>query len=80
MMVTWLVALGSNLSAMWILVSNAWMQNLVGAEFSAKTMRMEMTIFTYVLFNPVAQVKFVHTASAGYVTAAMFVIGISAWY
>ncbi|MCW2256300.1 cytochrome d ubiquinol oxidase subunit I [Providencia alcalifaciens] len=56
------------------------MQNPVGAEFSAKTMRMEMTSFTDVLFNPVAQVKFVHTASAGYVTAAMFVIGISAWY
>lgn len=80
MIVTWLVALGSNLSAMWILVANAWMQNPVGAEFSAKTMRMEMTSFTDVLFNPVAQVKFVHTASAGYVTAAMFVIGISAWY
>lgn len=80
MTVTWLVALGSNLSAMWILVANAWMQNPVGGEFSAKTMRMEMTSFTEVLFNPVAQVKFVHTASAGYVTASAFVLGISAWY
>lgn len=80
MTVTWLVALGSNLSAMWILVANAWMQNPVGAEFDAKTMRMEMTSFTDVLFNPVAQVKFVHTVSAGYVTAAMFIIGISSWY
>ncbi|MBC3252367.1 cytochrome ubiquinol oxidase subunit I [Serratia fonticola] len=80
MTVTWLVALGSNLSAMWILVANAWMQNPVGAEFDAKTMRMEMTSFTEVLFNPVAQVKFVHTVSAGYVTAAIFVIGISSWY
>lgn len=80
MTVTWLVALGSNLSAMWILVANAWMQNPVGAEFDAKTMRMEMTSFTDVLFNPVAQVKFVHTVSAGYVTAAIFIIGISSWY
>jgi cytochrome d ubiquinol oxidase subunit I len=75
-----LVAIGSNLSALWILVANAWMQNPVGAEFSAETMRMEMTDFWAVVFNPVAQVKFIHTAAAGYVTASMFVIGISAWY
>ncbi|WP_434523920.1 cytochrome ubiquinol oxidase subunit I [Photorhabdus asymbiotica] len=80
MTVTWLVALGSNLSAMWILVANAWMQNPVGAEFSSKTMRMEMISLSDVFFNPVAQVKFVHTVSAGYVTAAFFVLGISAWY
>ena len=78
--VTFLTALGSNLSALWILVANGWMQNPVGAEFSYETMRMEMTSFADVLFNPVAQVKFVHTVSAGYVTAAMFVLGISAWY
>jgi len=78
--VTFLTALGSNLSAMWILVANGWMQNPVGAEFSYETMRMEMTSFAEVLFNPVAQVKFVHTVSAGYVTAAMFVLGISSWY
>lgn len=78
--VTFLTALGSNLSAMWILVANGWMQNPVGAEFSAQTMRMEMTSFADVLFNPVAQVKFVHTVAAGYVTASMFVLAISAWY
>ncbi|MEN8174138.1 MAG: cytochrome ubiquinol oxidase subunit I [Pseudomonadota bacterium] len=78
--VTFLMALGSNLSALWILVANGWMQNPVGAEFNAETMRMEMTSFTDLVFNPVAQVKFVHTVSAGYVAAAMFVAGISAYY
>jgi cytochrome d ubiquinol oxidase subunit I len=80
LMVTWLVALGSNLSALWILVANGWMQNPVGSEFNYQTMRMEMTSFAEVFFNPVAQVKFVHTASGGYVTAALFVLGISAYY
>jgi cytochrome d ubiquinol oxidase subunit I len=78
--VTFLTALGSNLSALWILIANGWMQNPVGAEFSFETMRMEMVSFVDVLFNPVAQVKFVHTVAAGYVTASMFVMGISAWY
>ncbi|WP_376870266.1 cytochrome ubiquinol oxidase subunit I [Albirhodobacter sp. R86504] len=78
--VAWLVALGSNFSALWILIANGWMQNPVGAEFNPMTMRMEMTDFFAVLFNEVAQAKFVHTVSAGYVTAAVFVIGVSAWY
>ncbi|MBK5970060.1 MULTISPECIES: cytochrome ubiquinol oxidase subunit I [Thiorhodovibrio] len=78
--VTFLTALGSNLSALWILIANGWMQNPVGAEFSYETMRMEMTSFWDLLMNPVAQVKFVHTVAAGYVTASMFVMGISAWY
>jgi len=80
LVVTWLVAIGSNLSALWILIANGWMQNPVGAEFNFETMRMEMTSFAEVLFNPVAQVKFVHTTSAGYVTGAMFVLGISSYY
>lgn len=78
--VVFMTALGTNLSALWILIANAWMQNPVGAEFSSETMRMEMTDFFAVVFNPVAQVKFIHTVAAGYVTASMFVIGISAWY
>ena len=78
--VTWLVALGSNLSALWILIANAWMQNPVGSEFNYQTMRMELTSLSEVFFNPVAQVKFVHTVAAGYVTGAMFVLGISSWY
>jgi cytochrome d ubiquinol oxidase subunit I len=80
LLVTFLVALGSNLSALWILIANGWMQNPVGAEFNYHTMRMEMTSITALLLNPVAQVKFVHTVSAGYVTASMFVLGISAYY
>ena len=78
--VTFLVALGSNLSALWILVANGWMQNPVGAEFNYETMRMELASFWDLLFNPVAQVKFVHTVAAGYVTASMFVLGVSSWY
>lgn len=62
------------------MVANGGMQNPVGSAFSYETMRMEMTSFAEVLFNPVAQVKFVHTVSAGYVTASMFVLGISSWY
>ncbi|KAA2312790.1 cytochrome bd-I ubiquinol oxidase subunit CydA [Puniceibacterium sp. HSS470] len=80
LVVAWLVALGSNFSALWILIANGWMQNPVGAEFNPDTMRMEMTSFFDVLFNEVAQAKFVHTVSAGYVTAAVFVLGVSAWY
>lgn len=77
---TWAVAIGSNFSALWILIANGWMQNPVGAAFNPQTMRMEVTDFAAVLTNPVAQAKFVHTVSAGYVTAAIFVLGISAWY
>ncbi|RXZ42190.1 cytochrome ubiquinol oxidase subunit I [Crenobacter cavernae] len=80
LMVTFLVALGSNLSALWILIANGWMQNPVGAEFNLDTMRMELTSMADVFFNPVAQVKFVHTVAAGYVAAAMFVLGVSSWY
>ncbi|WP_051414476.1 cytochrome ubiquinol oxidase subunit I [Pseudoxanthomonas suwonensis] len=80
LMVTWLVALGTNLSAVWILIANGWMQNPVGAVFNPDTMRMEMTDFVTVIFNPVAQAKFVHTVAAGYVSASMFVAAISAWY
>ncbi len=78
--VTWLVAIGSNMSALWILIANGWMQNPVGAEFNFETMRMELTSFSALLFNPVAQVKFVHTVAAGYVTGAVFVLAISSWY
>jgi cytochrome bd ubiquinol oxidase subunit I len=78
--VTWLVAAGSNLSALWILVANGWMQHPVGARFNSDTMRMEVTNFASIIFNEVAQEKFVHTVSAGYVTGAVFVASISAIY
>ncbi len=77
---TFLMALGTNLSALWILIANGWMQNPVGSEFNYQTMRMEMTSFAELVFNPVAQVKFIHTVSAGYVAASMFVLGISSYY
>jgi len=80
LMVTWLMALGTNLSAVWILIANGWMQYPVGAVFNPETMRMEVVDFAAVLLNPVAQAKFVHTVSAGYVTGAVFVMGISAFY
>lgn len=80
LIVTWLLALGTNLSALWILIANGWMQNPVGAKFDFTTMRMEVDNFADVIFNPVAQAKFVHTVSAGYVVAAVFVLGISAYF
>ena len=80
LLVTMLMAVGTNLSALWILIANGWMQSPVGAEFSYQTMRMEMTDFWAIVFNPDAQAKFVHTVSAGYVTGAMFVLSISAFY
>jgi cytochrome d ubiquinol oxidase subunit I len=80
LLVTFLVAIGSNLSALWILIANGWMQYPVGAEFNYETMRMELSSFADLFFNPVAQVKFVHTVAAGYVTGAMFVLGVSSYY
>ncbi|OOF87020.1 cytochrome ubiquinol oxidase subunit I [Rodentibacter ratti] len=80
LLTTYCVAFGSNLSAMWILVANGWMQNPVASEFNFETVRMEMTSFMDLWLNPVAQSKFLHTLSAGYVTGAFFVLGISAYY
>ena len=80
LVVTYLVAVGSNLSSLLILIANAWMQNPVGSAFNPITMRMEMTSFWTIVTNPVAQAKFVHTLTAGYVTGAVFVLGVSAWY
>ncbi|HBO37747.1 MAG TPA: cytochrome bd-I ubiquinol oxidase subunit CydA, partial [Pasteurellaceae bacterium] len=80
LLATYCVAFGSNLSAMWILVANGWMQYPVASEFNFETMRMEMTSFMDLWMNPVAQSKFLHTLSAGYVSGAMFVLAISAYY
>ncbi len=78
--VTMLMALGTNLSAVLILIANGWMQDPVGAVFNPITMRMELTDFWALVFNPAAQAKFVHTVSAGYVTGSVFVLAISSWY
>jgi cytochrome d ubiquinol oxidase subunit I len=80
LVVTGLVALGSSLSALWILIANAWMQNPVGAQFNYQTLRMELVSFAQVMFNPVAQAKFVHTVAAGYVVGSVFILAISAAY
>lgn len=80
LLATYCVAIGSNLSAMWILVANGWMQYPAGSEFNFETMRMEMTSFLDLWLNPTAQAKFLHTLSSGYVAASMFVLAISAFY
>lgn len=80
LMTTYCVAFGSNLSAMWILVANGWMQNPVASEFNFETMRMEMTSFLDLWLNSTAQSKLLHTLSAGYVTGAIFVLAISAYF
>ncbi|CAA6811587.1 MAG: Cytochrome d ubiquinol oxidase subunit I (EC [uncultured Sulfurovum sp.] len=77
---TWLVAIGSNLSALWILVANGWMQHPIGMEFNLDSARFEMVSFFDVLFNPNAYSKFLHTVGSGYVMGSLFVVGISAWY
>ncbi len=77
---TWLTAIGANLSALWILVANAWMQSPVGMQFNPETARNEMISFWDVLFSQAAVDKFLHTTSSGFVLAAIFIIGISAWF
>ena len=77
---TWLVAIGSNLSAIWILIANAWMQNPVGTHFNPDTARNEMTNFWEIFLSPNAVNKFLHTVSSSYVLASLVVIGISSWY
>ena len=77
---TWLVAIGANLSALWILVANSWMENPVGMVFNPDTARNEMNSFRDVVLNPVAVDKFLHTVTSGFVLASVFVVGISSWF
>lgn len=77
---TWMVFLGSNISALWILVANAWMQNPTGTEFNPLTARNEMVDFWAVLFSPTAMSKFFHTVTSAYTLSACFVIGVSSWF
>ncbi len=77
---TYCVAIGSNLSAMWILVANGWMQNPVGSHFNFETMRMEMSSFFDLWFDTIAQDKFLHTVTSSYVAGAFFVLAISSYY
>ncbi len=77
---TWLTTLGATISALWILVANAWMQYPVGMEFNPDTVRNEMVSFWSVLLSPVAINKFLHTVLSGWLLGAAFVIGVSAWF
>lgn len=77
---TWMVAVGSNLSAVWILVANAWMQHPVGQAFNPDTARFEMQNFAEVAFSPYAINKFTHATSSSMLMAALFIISISSWY
>lgn len=77
---TWLTAIGANLSAVWILVANAWMQYPVGMEFNPDTARNEMVDFAGVVFSPVAMNKLFHTTTSAFMLASVVVIGISCWY
>jgi len=74
----WLVALATNLSALWILLANGWMQNPVG--YVLRNNRAEMVDFGALLMNPYGWLKFGHTLSSGYVVAAFFVMGVSAYH
>jgi cytochrome d ubiquinol oxidase subunit I len=80
LLATWLTAIGANLSALWILVANGWMQNPVGMVFNPDTARNEMQNFWDILFSQVAVDKWLHATSSGFVLASIFVLGISAWF
>jgi cytochrome d ubiquinol oxidase subunit I len=80
MLSSWLVAFGSNLSALWILIANAWMQNPVGTRFNPDTVRNEMENFFDIALSPTAVFKFLHTVSQSYIIGALFVVSVSAWY
>ena len=77
---TWMVFVGANISALWILVANAWMQNPVGMEFNPLTARNEMDDFWAILFSPTAISKFTHTVTSAYTLSACFVVGVSSWF
>lgn len=76
--VMWLVALAGTLSAVWILIANAWMQHPVG--FTIRDGRAELVDFAAIVFQKLAILKFIHTVSAAYVLSAFFVMGVSAYH
>ncbi len=74
----WLVAIGSNISALWILIANSFMQQPMG--YVLNNGRAEMNDFTALVFNPNVWVQFPHVVTAGLATASFFVMGISAYH
>ncbi len=77
---TWMVAIGSNLSALWILVANGWMQFPTGMAFNPDTARFEMKNFFDVVFSPYAISKFTHATTSGFALSSLFVIAISSYF
>ncbi len=77
-LVAWLVGIGSNLSAVWILIANGFMQNPRG--FEIRNGRAELVDFVSVITNPYAWGEFAHTISGAFAVAAFFMAGISAWH
>ena len=76
--VMWLVAFATNLSAVWILTANSWMQNPVG--YVLRNNRAELTDFAAVVFNKFGVLTILHTLPAAYILAGFFVMGISAYH
>ena len=74
----WLVAIATNLSGLWILLANGWMQHPVG--YVLRNGRAEMVDFMAMITNPNGLIKFGHQILSGYTVAAFFVLGISAWH
>ena len=74
----WMVAIGSNMSALWILIANSFMQQPVG--YTIRNGRAEMTDFFVLITNPNVRFQFPHVIAAGITTAAFFVLGISAYH
>ncbi|MDQ1351208.1 MAG: cytochrome bd ubiquinol oxidase subunit [Acidobacteriota bacterium] len=74
----WMVALGTNLSALWILLANGWMQHPVG--YVIQNNRAEMVDFGALVTNPDGWLKFFHTLTSSYLLAAFFVMGVSAYH
>jgi Cytochrome bd-type quinol oxidase, subunit 1 len=75
----WIAAIGTVLSAYFILAANAWMQNPVGYTFNAAAGRAELTDFVALLTNPLAVITFLHTIVAALLTAGAFMAGIALW-
>lgn len=76
--VMWLVAAAGNLSAVWILLANGWMQQPLG--FTIRDGRAELTDFLAVVTNPFGLLEIAHTIPSAFLLSAFFIMGISAWH
>ena len=74
----WLVAIATNLSGLWILLANGWMQHPVG--YVLRNGRAEMVDFMALVTNPYGLLKFGHQLVSGYTVGAFFIMGVSAWH